>query len=247
PDTRAYNAVHTPLDQLGPIAAAKFRLVCQCETGSPNGHRTGRPFTWILGECMPRSESTIMPAPVFDEPSVTPDPDQFSVEHPSDTQLFNEIKDLLTKDVVGFDKMRGQPDSLCSLQSAFGPKGATVIKEIQKAKRIVFHAGGDSGASAEKNFPHELSVADQVTLDCHSSPAEDRPRFFYHLGDVVYNFAESQYWFDQFYDPFRNYPAPIYAIPGNHDSFIVPGTKPADEPLKIFARNFCAAKPAITR
>src|SRR5262249_53264640 len=48
-------------------------------------------------------------------------------------------------------------------------------------------------------------------------------------------------------DPFRNYPAPIYAIPGNHDSFIVPGTKPADEPLKIFARNFCAAKPAITR
>jgi hypothetical protein len=112
---------------------------------------------------------------------------------------------------------------------------------------MVFHAGGDSGASAARNFPRELSVADQVTLDCHSSLEEDRPRFFYHLGDVVYNFSESQYWFDQFYDPFRNYPAPIFAIAGNHDSFIVPGTKLADEPLKTFARNFCATNLSITR
>jgi len=46
------------------------------------------------------------------------------------------------------------------------------------------------------------------------------PRSSYHLGDVVYNFGEAQYYYDQFYEPFRNYPAPIFAIPGNHDSFV---------------------------
>src|SRR5205823_6400506 len=40
---------------------------------------------------------------------------------------------------------------------------------------------------------------------------------------------------------------PIFAIAGNHDSFIVPGTKLADEPLKTFARNFCATNLSITR
>jgi hypothetical protein len=70
--------------------------------------------------------------------------------------------------------------------------------------------------------------------------------FLYHLGDVVYNFGESRYYFDQFYEPFRAYPAPILAIPGNHDSFIVPGTKTGSEPLTIFQRNFCATSPVIT-
>jgi|SRR5579864_90734 len=195
---------------------------------------------------MPRAESTPFP-PVFDEPSVTPDPVKFKIDHPSDNALYNKIQNLLTKDVVGFNAMRGKPDSLYALGDALGPAGAKTIQAIQNAKRIVFHCAGDSGASNQKNFPHELSVADQVTLDCHSASLTDRPQFFYHLGDVVYNFCESQYWYDQFYDPFRNYPAPIFAIPGNHDSFVVPKTKTADEPLKIFARNFCAAKPNITR
>ena len=43
------------------------------------------------------------------------------------------------------------------------------------------------------------------------------PSFFYHLGDVVYNFGEAAYYYDQFYEPYRNYPAPILGIPGNHD------------------------------
>jgi hypothetical protein len=196
---------------------------------------------------MPRAQSTPLSAPVFDEPTVTPDPAKFKVLHPSDTQLYKQVQQLLTKDVVGFSKMSGAPNSLYSLPDALGTKGAAALQAIQSAKRIVFHAGGDSGASAARNLAHELSVADQVTLDCHTAAASDMPRFFYHLGDVVYNFGESQYWYDQFYDPFRNYPAPIFAIPGNHDSFVVPGTKPPDEPLKIFARNFCADKPTITK
>jgi hypothetical protein len=62
----------------------------------------------------------------------------------------------------------------------------------------------------------------------------------------VYDFGESRFYYDQFYDPFRNYPAPIFAIPGNHDSFIVPGTAAGSEPLTIFSRNFCSEKPMIT-
>ncbi len=86
-----------------------------------------------------------------------------------------------------------------------------------------------------------------MTNDCRTSDAANRPTFFYHLGDVVYNFGESRYYYDQFYEPYRNYPAPIFAIPGNHDSFIIPGTQPADVPLNIFTRNFCAAVPTVTQ
>ena len=89
-------------------------------------------------------------------------------------------------------------------------------------------------------------MSDQVTLDCAQSDEANQPAFLFHLGDVVYNFGESQYYYDQFYDAFRNYPAPIFAIPGNHDSFIVPGTADDKKPLTIFQRNFCAEQPVIT-
>src|SRR5437879_1525105 len=45
---------------------------------------------------------------------------------------------------------------------------------------------------------------------------------------------------------FRNYPAPIFAIPGNHDSFVIPGTAAGHTPLDTFQRNFCAKEHVIT-
>jgi hypothetical protein len=103
---------------------------------------------------MPRAQSTPLSAPVFDEPTVTPDPVKFKALHPSDTQLYKQIQQLLAKDVVGFDKMSGAPNSLFSLADALGPNGAKTIQEIQAAKRIVFHAGGDSG-----RVPHPFAEA----------------------------------------------------------------------------------------
>ncbi len=96
------------------------------------------------------------------------------------------------------------------------------------------------------NTANELSVADQVSIDCAQADENNRPAFLYHLGDVVYSFGEAQYYYDQFYEPIRAYPAPILAIPGNHDSFIVPGTPKARVPLTTFQRNFCATAPMIT-
>jgi Calcineurin-like phosphoesterase len=65
------------------------------------------------------------------------------------------------------------------------------------------------------------------------------PSFLYHLGDVVYSFGEAQYYYDQFYDPYREYPAPIFAIPGNHDGMVSPLTSTPS--LQAFLANFCTA------
>jgi hypothetical protein len=200
---------------------------------------------------MPRQPNAPLPQPVFGEPVFsegvpTPDPTQFKVT-PNDTGLFKGIQDLLFKDVVGFDASRLTPHDLFPLHSAWGSHGAEVVQQIEKAKQIVFHAIGDSGASASRNLPGEIKVSDELTNDTKASAVADRPAFLYHLGDVVYNFGESLFYFDQFYEPFRDYPAPIFAIPGNHDSFIVPNTPAGQEPLTVFTRNFCATSLVVTQ
>jgi hypothetical protein len=70
------------------------------------------------------------------------------------------------------------------------------------------------------------------------------PCFCFHLGDVVYYFGEGSYYYDQFYAPYRLYPAPIIAIPGNHDG-VVYANDPAPT-LDAFLRNFCASSPIVT-
>ncbi len=185
--------------------------------------------------------------PTFNEETKTIDPAGFLTPHPSDKELYKEVSDLLGKQVTSFDQSRIPDNEFISLEKVYGEHGTAVIGQINNAGKIIFHVLGDSGASVDgKKYQHELSVADQVTLDCAISNQGNRPSFAYHLGDVVYDFGEKQYYYDQFYDPFRNYPLPIFAIPGNHDSFITPGTPTADEPLKTFARNFCSEALVIT-
>jgi hypothetical protein len=200
---------------------------------------------------MPRKGNAPLPQPVFEEPAfnegvVTADPSKFKTAHASDTEQYKQIQDLLKKDVVAFDPSRAKPGDLFALQDALGPHGAEIIQGIQKAGQIVFHSVGDTGAATVRKYANELHVADQVTADCQVAETASRPAFLFHLGDLVYSFGEAQYYYDQFYEPFRNYPGPIFAIPGNHDSFVIPGTTAAHTPLTTFARNFCAAEPMIT-
>jgi len=185
--------------------------------------------------------------PTFNEKNKSVDPTGFLVSHPSDKELYNEVSDLLKKQTTTFDKSRMPDGKFMTLEEVYGPHGANLVDQIRSAGKIIFHSIGDSGASVSgKKYRNELSVADQVTLDCVTADKNNRPAFAYHLGDVVYDFGEKQYYYDQFYEPFRDYPLPIFAIPGNHDSFITPGTKPADEPLKTFSRNFCSETLEIT-
>ena len=67
------------------------------------------------------------------------------------------------------------------------------------------------------------------------------PSFLFHLGDVVYYFGEATYYYDQFYTPYRDYPAPILAIAGNHDGVVYP--KDPAPTLAGFLENFCTVAP----
>lgn len=192
---------------------------------------------------MSKSQPIILSAPIFDEPSfnekiATPDPGGLSIV-PDDSGYYQDpsIKKLLNSQVVGFDQMKGQPGDIYSLGSVLGVAN---IQTIFNNKQIVFHMAGDTGGSSDKKYQDELHVSDHMVADCNVSKAAQIPAFCFNLGDLVYNFGESTYYYDQFYEPYRNYPGPIFAIPGNHDSFILPNTPEGQTPLEIFERNFCA-------
>ena len=112
--------------------------------------------------------------------------------------------------------------------------GAAAAQKIQNAGKIVFHTVGDTGGIHSPQF--QFAVADAMAADVSNGAA-----FWYHLGDVVYYFGQDQYYFEQFYDPYRNYNAPIFAIPGNHDGSLFSGE--TAKSLDAFVANFCTNQP----
>jgi hypothetical protein len=69
--------------------------------------------------------------------------------------------------------------------------GNAVVQQIQNSGQIVFHSVGDTGGVKEPS--HQFAVADAMTDDL---PGKDysraRPAFLFHLGDVVYFFAQER-------------------------------------------------------
>ncbi len=119
--------------------------------------------------------------------------------------------------------------------------GKPAVQLIQNSGRIVFHSIGDSGGIKEP--AHQFAVADAMTADLSGKDfSKGSPAFLFHLGDVVYYFGQEVYYFDQFYDPYRDYNAPILAIPGNHDGVMFP-KEAAKYSLEPFFNNFCSEKP----
>jgi Calcineurin-like phosphoesterase len=134
-----------------------------------------------------------------------------------------------------FPKSR-QPEVL-SLSQVLGQ---TAVDAITKAGSIVFHSVGDTGGVKEPS--KQFAVADAMAKDLAGKTYQTgQPAFFYHLGDVVYFLGQEQYYYDQFYDPYRNYDAPIFAIPGNHDGMVAQSGK--QKSLAGFLENFCTTKP----
>jgi hypothetical protein len=120
---------------------------------------------------------------------------------------------------------------------------ASAIAAIQEAGQLVFHAVGDTGGVVKAE--PQLAVADTMAADLNGKTyATGLPAFFFHLGDVVYYFGQQEYYPEQFYDPYRNYNGPIFAIPGNHDGVLYKN-EPVPYSLSAFIDNFCAATPAI--
>lgn len=116
------------------------------------------------------------------------------------------------------------------------------IKAINDAGSMIFHSVGDTGGV---NTPVEIeNVESYMESDFSDTDPTTHPSFFYHLGDVVYYDGELANYFPEFYEPYMNYPAPIVAIPGNHDGDIDPQTN--ESSLEGFVRNFCAQAPVHT-
>jgi hypothetical protein len=188
--------------------------------------------------------ATELDTPVFSQPAPTPDPVQFEVKHPSDNPAYKQI-DALNREhklaPLPFPAPRNLPEPTLSLAAVLNVKPADLEKQITKNGQLVFHSTGDTG---NVRGPKDQSlVADKMVSDFSDYDVEDRPLFFFHLGDVIYSFGEGEYYYDQFYEPYRDYPAPIVALAGNHDGMVAPGTKVAT--LAAFLENFCATGPGF--
>jgi uncharacterized protein YukJ len=119
--------------------------------------------------------------------------------------------------------------------------GGSAVAAIKARKKIVFHSVGDTGAPVKSQSASEDSVANLMLEDFAPGVlAADQPTFFFHLGDVVYYYGEDEFYYDQFYHPYKDYPRPILAIPGNHDGITHPDGQSS---LHGFISAFCDDKP----
>jgi predicted phosphodiesterase len=132
----------------------------------------------------------------------------------------------------------GQPPYHLALDQVLPPEQ---LKAIQDSGRILLHVAGDTGGVKAPQSQQIVAMAMEQQFEF--ADVALRPAFFYHLGDVVYYFGEAKEYFSQFYDPYVHYPAPIFAIPGNHDGDVTDGSDPS---LTAFVNNLCAPAPHIT-
>ena len=177
---------------------------------------------------------------LFGDPHPGPDETSFQVDNTSQ-QYYRSPYYLLHKDQLQpFPKPRIDPP-IMTLADVIGPN---MIGAIMAAKQISFHAVGDTGAAKNHDPSTEAAVADAMAAEVKAGGAA-APSFFFHLGDVIYYFGEGQYYYDQFYEPFRVYDRPIFAVPGNHDGVVFGYGKdtPKIPTLTAFLRNFCAKTP----
>jgi predicted phosphodiesterase len=177
---------------------------------------------------------------LFGDPAPGPDETAFQVDNTSEAYYNSPYYKQHQNDVLAVPT--GPPSAPLQLQDIVG---AGFLAPITAGKQISFHLVGDTGASAAASIAHEASVADAMAATITAAGAS-APAFCFHLGDVIYNFGEAEYYYDQFYEPFRGYDRPIFAIPGNHDgevTYIKGGSTPDVPTLQAFIANFCTSAP----
>lgn len=133
-------------------------------------------------------------------------------------------------------------DPTMMLAEIVGDAGAT---EIEQAGSMIFHCVGDTGT---ESGTMQQMVADAMTADYNIAQPILSPAFFLHLGDVDYYDNTDQGYHAQFYEPYKNYPGKIIAIPGNHDGeiFKYNGVSTGQTTtLEEFQANFCQAQTGV--
>ena len=131
----------------------------------------------------------------------------------------------------------GQPPFRLDLADVVG---ADAVSAIESRGVLTFHTVGDTGG-VKSPEPQEIVT---MWMEHDFETVDPPPSFFYHLGDVVYFDGERSSYYDQFYDPYLHYAAPIFAIPGNHDGDL--GIPPVGFSLEGFMVNFCSPDGAVT-
>lgn len=188
---------------------------------------------------------------LYAEPRPSPDETSFQQDNVSAEYYNSPYYEAHKNDVQPIPPAREGVPAYLDL-SDFIP--TEVSGAIQAAGKITFHAVGDTGAAkvnaaqtAAQSIANEAGVADAMAADVQSGGLSG-PAFFFNLGDVIYNFGEAQYYYDQFYEPFREYDRPIFSIPGNHDGMVFGSTSatPQVPTLEAFLRNFCAESPGAS-
>jgi kumamolisin len=203
--------------------------------GTPNANAAAPSSTPYLASIVgPQGQLFADPSPGSDEVS-------FQVDNTSEQYYSSPYYRLHQEQLQPVPAPAVMPPVI-DLTDIVGPEA---LATITAANRISFHAVGDTGSAQPGSIVNEASVADAMTAAVAGPIGPDTPAFFFHLGDVIYNFGEGQYYYDQLYEPFRGYNRPIIAIPGNHDGSVFgPGTNTPQIPtLTAFLRNFCAATP----
>jgi hypothetical protein len=181
----------------------------------------------------PTPAPTTTGQPVFAQPKPSPDPTGFK----------QPVTDKNDKEIALLEPVPlargGAVEPIVTLAQVYGNAGAAKMSAIEAAGQIVFHSVGDTGSAVGPGT--QSLVADKMVSDFQEANAADVPSFLFHLGDIVYYFGEATYYYDQFYEPYRDYPAPILAIAGNHDGVVYP--KDPAPTLQAFLDNFCTAAP----
>jgi uncharacterized protein YukJ len=177
---------------------------------------------------------------IFADPGSQEDPDTGTFKPDDDKEhRFSPFVTQINKGIVP-EAVPGPLHGDYPVMSLDDVVGAAAIRKIQDAGQLVFHMVGDTGAPAVQKLAGEDSVANMMVADFDMKSDADRPKFFFHLGDVVYYYGEADYYYSQFYKPYQNYPAPIFAIPGNHDGITYDESM---ETLAGFKAAFCDSKP----
>jgi hypothetical protein len=132
-----------------------------------------------------------------------------------------------------------------TLAEVLEPNGEETVHSkllLRETDALSFHLVGDTGGHAlrfgDRFPPPQRVVAYHMAQDAHHAPRSAPVAGLFHLGDLVYHYGETTGYPGQFHEAYGVYPEPIFAIPGNHDSMVEPGSDYSS--LQAFTEHFCA-------
>jgi len=155
-------------------------------------------------------------------------------------QIFNNVrpgnKNAFKTSGLGSSKFQPLPSP--TGLSPFRLRLEDVAGNSLSKTKMVFHTAGDTGG-IKNGDPQKIVIDKMEHQFIETVKKEDKPLFFYHLGDVVYFYGAESEYNNQFFEPYMFYPAPIFAIPGNHDGDIDPADPAPPISLSAFTKVFC--------